>query len=78
MGCARLSAVAMQPRKPNAKPKCKVCSEPMVLRRVFQRTGTLPEVRAYECMFCGSTCLLDQEAGMAVSSVEETRERPAR
>ena len=34
MGCARLSAVAMQLRKP----KCKVCSESMVLRRVFQRT----------------------------------------
>ena len=74
MDCARVSAVTMQPRKPT----CKVCSEPMVLRRVFQRTGTLPEVRAYECMFCGSTCLMDQEAGMALDSQEGTHGQPAR
>lgn len=74
MGCAHLSAVTMQPRKL----KCKICSEPMVLRRVFQRTGTLPEVRAYECMFCGSTCLMDQEASMAVGNLEGTHEPPAR
>jgi hypothetical protein len=50
----------------------------MVLRRVFQRTGTLPEVRAYECMFCGSTCLMDQEAGVALDSLGGTHEQAAR
>lgn len=34
-------------------PRCEVCAETMMLRRVFPRTWTLPEVRAYECQSCG-------------------------
>jgi hypothetical protein len=33
-----------------------MCAEPMMLLRVFPRTWTLPEVRAFECQSCGNAC----------------------
>jgi hypothetical protein len=34
-------------------PACGFCAVPMTLRRVHPKTWIFPEVRAYECHYCG-------------------------
>jgi hypothetical protein len=36
-----------------AVPTCDLCSVLMTLRRVHPRTWVFPEVRSYECRYCG-------------------------
>jgi hypothetical protein len=43
-------------------PQCEYCRATMMLRRVFPRTWTLPEVRAYECDECGNARSVEDEA----------------
>jgi hypothetical protein len=49
----------------NLSPQCEFCRVTMMLRRVFPKTWTLPEVRAYECDECGNARSVDEEAAVA-------------
>jgi hypothetical protein len=49
----------------NFLPQCEYCRATMMLRRIFPRTWTLPEVRAYECDECGNARSVEDEAELA-------------
>jgi hypothetical protein len=49
----------------SVSPQCEFCRATMLLRRIFPKTWTLPEVRAYECHQCGNARSIENESELA-------------
>jgi hypothetical protein len=54
-------------------PVCDFCALPMRLRRVFPRSWTLPEVRAFECQSCGNAVSIECDVGRLSGEAIERR-----